>query len=229
MAPDVEEARVRRRINYSNVMASVAVFLVLGGGAYAALSVPKNSITSKQIKKGSIKRSDLAKSSVGKKQLKNNAVNGSKVADDSLTGADIDESTLGAVSNSERVGGSRVEQISYSAGPNTSAETLFSIAGLTVSAQCPPALDDHVILTATTDTNDSIIGLPESINGSGVGVDNDFDAGELQGLTIDDTTAVLSYGRGPDSSSILTASFLANQFVGGGGTCRVVGTVVTDG
>ena len=221
---------MRPRINYSNVMASVAVFLVLGGGAYAALSVPKNSITSKQIKKGSIKRSDLAKSSVGKKQIKNNAVNGSKVADDSLTGADIDESTLGAVSNSERVGGTQVRQISYRAEANTPAEELFSIAGLTVSASCPAAVPPGgVILTATTDANDSIVGLPEVINGSAVGVDDDFDAGEVLAGQIDDTTAVMSYGRGPDSSPVVTANFLANQWLGGGGTCKVVGTVFSDG
>lgn len=220
---------MRRRISYSDVMASVAVFLVLGGGAYAALSVPKNSITSKQIKKGAVKRSDLAKNAVGKKQIKGSAVTGSKVADDSLTGSDIDEATLDGVANAERVNGSRVEQFSYSAGPNTPAETLSTIAGLTVTAQCPSALSDYVVLTATTDTDDSIIGLPQEINGSAVGVDNDFDAGEVVGATIDDTTAVLSYGRGPESSPVVTASFLANQFVGGGGQCKVVGTVVTDG
>jgi hypothetical protein len=48
-------------------------------------------------------------------------------------------------------------------------------------------------------------------------------------VPIDDTTAVVVYGRGANSSPVVSASFLANQFVGGGGTCEVVGTVVTDG
>ncbi len=217
---------MKQRLSYANVMATLAVFLVLGGGAYAALSLPKNSVTSKQIKKGSIKKSDLAKNSVATKQIKTDAVNGSKVADDSLTDADIDESTLDVA----RVDGSRIEQISYSAGPNSAEQTLFSTAGLTVKAQCPAAAPPGgVLLGATTDTDNSIIGLPESINGNAVGVDDDFDAGELQGGTIDDTTAVLSYGRGPDSSPVVTASFLANQWLGGGGVCKVVGTVVTNG
>jgi hypothetical protein len=50
-------------------MATIAVFIALGGASYAALKLPKNS--------------------VGTKQLKRNAVNGSKVKDNSLTGADI--------------------------------------------------------------------------------------------------------------------------------------------
>jgi hypothetical protein len=60
-------------LTYANVMATIAVFGVLGGGAYAA-SVAKNSVTSKSVKNGSIKGVD--------------------VLDDGLTGDDIVESTL---------------------------------------------------------------------------------------------------------------------------------------
>jgi hypothetical protein len=51
--------RIRSHISYANVMATVAVFIALGGASYAALKLPKNS--------------------VGTKQLKKNAVNGAKV------------------------------------------------------------------------------------------------------------------------------------------------------
>jgi hypothetical protein len=50
-------------------MATIAVFVALGGVSYAALKLPKNS--------------------VGTKQLKPNAVSGSKVADGSLSAADF--------------------------------------------------------------------------------------------------------------------------------------------
>jgi hypothetical protein len=63
-------AKLRPRLNYANVMATVAVFIALGGGAYAASKVPKNSVgtkqlkdhsvTTKKIKPGSITRPDLA-------------------------------------------------------------------------------------------------------------------------------------------------------------------------
>lgn len=221
---------MRKHLNYANVMATVAVFMVLGGGAYAAMKLPKNSVTSKQIRKGSVKKSDLAKNSVATKQLNKRAVTGGKVTKNTLTGKNIDEATLGSVPEADRVGGNQIQQINYSAGANTPTETLFSIGGLKVTATCPAvAPPGGVVLTATTDTDNSIIGLPEQVNFFTVGVDDDFDAGEELTMPIDDTTAVLSYGRGPDSSPVVTATFLANQWSGGGGTCKVVGTVVSDG
>jgi hypothetical protein len=69
---------VRSRLTYSNVVSTLCLFILLGGGAYAATKLPKNS--------------------VGTKQLKNNAVRGSKVADGSLSGADIGGPVLNATS-----------------------------------------------------------------------------------------------------------------------------------
>lgn len=61
---------LRTHLTYANVMSTLAVFLVLGGGVAAAVN-------------------KLPKNSVGTKQLKRNAVKGSKVADRSLSAADI--------------------------------------------------------------------------------------------------------------------------------------------
>jgi hypothetical protein len=69
--------RLRSKLTYANVVSTICLFIVLGGGAYAASQLPKNS--------------------VGTKQLKNKAVTGAKVKDGSLTGADIQASTLGTV------------------------------------------------------------------------------------------------------------------------------------
>jgi hypothetical protein len=58
--------RFRPKLSYANVMATIAVFIALGGSAYAF---------------------HLGKNSVGTKQLKKNAVTGAKVKNHSLTGA----------------------------------------------------------------------------------------------------------------------------------------------
>jgi hypothetical protein len=58
-------------------MSTLCFFLLLGGGAYAA--------------------GHLGKNTIGSKQLKKNAVTGAKVKDDSLTGSDINEATLGTI------------------------------------------------------------------------------------------------------------------------------------
>jgi hypothetical protein len=62
--------RLRPRLTYANVIATLALFLALGGAtAYAA--------------------STLGKNSVGSKQLKKNAVTGAKVKDGSLSATDF--------------------------------------------------------------------------------------------------------------------------------------------
>jgi len=68
------------KMTYANVMATVAVFIALGGAAYAA-GLPKNS--------------------VGTKQIKNEAVTAAKVKKGSLTGAQVNASTLGTVPHAE--------------------------------------------------------------------------------------------------------------------------------
>jgi hypothetical protein len=62
-------SKIRSSLTYANVIATLALFLALGGGAYAAFKLPKNS--------------------VGSKQLKTNAVNSSKVKNGSLLAGDF--------------------------------------------------------------------------------------------------------------------------------------------
>jgi hypothetical protein len=71
--------KLRGKLTYANVTSTMCLFLLLGGGAFAASQLPKNS--------------------VGGKQLKKNAVTGPKVAAHSLTGEDLNLSTLGTVPN----------------------------------------------------------------------------------------------------------------------------------
>jgi hypothetical protein len=81
--------RLASRLSYANVVATLALFFALGGGAFAALSLPRNSVGSKQLKSGAVTNKKLAA----------RAVTGGKVALDTLTGANIKASTLGAVPN----------------------------------------------------------------------------------------------------------------------------------
>jgi len=67
---------IRSRMTYANVVASLALFIALGGVSYAAVKLPKNS--------------------VGAVQIKKNAVTGSKVKNSSLTGADVRDKSLTA-------------------------------------------------------------------------------------------------------------------------------------
>lgn len=66
-----------RHLSYANVISTACLFLLLGGGAYAAVNLPAKS--------------------VGTKQLKAGAVTGVKIKDGTITGAKIDSRTLGIV------------------------------------------------------------------------------------------------------------------------------------
>ncbi len=45
---------MRPKLTYANVVATLALFIALGGASYAAFKLPKNSVGTKQIKKGAV-------------------------------------------------------------------------------------------------------------------------------------------------------------------------------
>jgi hypothetical protein len=104
---------MRPRVSYANIVSSICLFLILGGGAAYALD-GSNTVFSDDIVDGEVKAADVGQGAVGSPEVKNNALTGADIApntlgsgqitDGSLTGADIDESTLGQVP-SARLGG----------------------------------------------------------------------------------------------------------------------------
>src|ERR1700759_4220548 len=56
--------RLSTRLTYSNIVATAALFLALGGTSYAAFRLPSNSVGSKQLKAHSVTPSKIAAASV---------------------------------------------------------------------------------------------------------------------------------------------------------------------
>ena len=75
-------ARSTRYLSYANVVASLALFVALGGSAYAAVQLSKSSVRSAHIKNGQVKGADLRKNAVTSKKIKD----GSLLAQDFGTG-----------------------------------------------------------------------------------------------------------------------------------------------
>ena len=73
-------ARIRSKLTYANVMATMAMFVALGGSSYAAIT-----ITGKNVKNGSLTGKDIKRNSIGGKAVK--------------------ESRLGTVPNAYRLNG----------------------------------------------------------------------------------------------------------------------------
>jgi hypothetical protein len=92
--------QARKHLTYANVVATLALFLVLTGAtALAAVQLGKNSVGSKQLKKNSVTKAKIKKNAVTAPKIHNNAVTTAKIHNDAVTGAKVDESTLGTVPN----------------------------------------------------------------------------------------------------------------------------------
>ena len=102
--------RVRSRLTYANIVASLALFLALGtGGAYAAnewtgANIKNGTLTGQDIKNGSLKTIDVKDENLTGTDIKNGTVAGldlanggvgtGQVADGSLTGDDVADFSL---------------------------------------------------------------------------------------------------------------------------------------
>jgi hypothetical protein len=84
---------IRQRLTYANVMATIAVFIALGGSSYAALRIDS---------------SDIANNSVRGVDVRNRTLSDRDVKRNGLTGRSIRESRLGRVPHAreaDRLGG----------------------------------------------------------------------------------------------------------------------------
>ena len=80
--------RARPQLTYANVVATIALFASLGGGAYAA-GLGRDSVTAKQIKKDAVGASEIRGGAVGKSEVKVGAVDSARIANGTLQAEDF--------------------------------------------------------------------------------------------------------------------------------------------
>ena len=73
-----------RRPSHGTVAAYVALFVALGGTSYAAITLPKNSVGSSQLRNHSVKGVDLGSNSVTASQVKNGSLSAADFRSGSL-------------------------------------------------------------------------------------------------------------------------------------------------
>jgi hypothetical protein len=129
--------QLRSTLTYSNVVATVALFLAISGGVvYAASNLGRNSVKSKNIASHAVKTRNLAKNAVKKGNLAANAVTTAKVKKEAITGAKV---KAGALTRT-----------------NLAAGTLAGLQVLDASASSVPGLTEEktggtpIPLTGTT-------------------------------------------------------------------------------
>ncbi len=77
-------SRLRPKLNYSNVIATIALFVALGGAAVAA-GLPKHSVGPKQLKKGAVTAAALRKGAVTSGKLAPKSVVSGKLGPNAVT------------------------------------------------------------------------------------------------------------------------------------------------
>lgn len=78
---------IRKRLTFANVISCLALFVALGGAAYATGKLERNSVGTRQIKNNAVTEA----------KIKDGSVTGAKVKSGSLTGMQINASSLGTV------------------------------------------------------------------------------------------------------------------------------------
>ena len=141
----------RPKLSYANVVATLALFLVLTGGTvYAASKLGKDEVKSKNIAKGAVKNSDLAKNSVKGKNIKAGSVATSDLAADLLSKLDTE---VTAAATGGPAGGlttvtpnplplTGTTTFTPAAGEVTAivAEAAFTVATTNIAQDCSPAV-----------------------------------------------------------------------------------------
>jgi len=84
---------LKGRLNYANVMATIAVFIALGGGAYA-VSLDRNQVRSKHLAKDTAKAKDIATGAVRSAEMADGAVGAAEVGDGAIGGSVSDQPVL---------------------------------------------------------------------------------------------------------------------------------------
>jgi hypothetical protein len=95
---------IGRRLTYANVVSTLALFLVLAGGAAIAARVPKksvgpsqlkaNAVTTAKIKANAVTTRKIKRNAVANAKIKNGAVDGSKIQDGSVNSAKVADASL---------------------------------------------------------------------------------------------------------------------------------------
>jgi hypothetical protein len=126
---------IRKRLTYANVMSSLAVFMVLGGGAAVAANggLPKGSVGTPQLKKNAVKTPKIAPSAVKTGKLGKQAVKAGKLANGAVlpgkiaNGAVLTDKLAGDAVTTEKIGPDAVTTGKLAGGAVTSAKVDGSI------------------------------------------------------------------------------------------------------
>ena len=93
-------AKLRDRLTYANVVATLALFLALGGVSYGAISIRSRSIVN-----NTVRTQDLRNNDIRSKDIHNRTIVGRDVLTNTITGLQVREGSLAKVPDADTLDG----------------------------------------------------------------------------------------------------------------------------
>ena len=166
------------KLTYANVMATVAVFIALGGGAYAVSlgkndvgprEIAKNAVRSSELKNNGVKGKDVDESSLGRVPgadfadragSAGSANTASTAASAEIAGSAETANSANSAANASQVNGLSVVKINGRLQNNELNRTVLDLAGLKLVASCP-AVGSFDVVASTSKENSSLYGYAD--------------------------------------------------------------------
>ncbi len=152
--------RLLQRLTYANVIATIALFIALGGTSYAALKLPRNSVGGTQIRTGAITSSEVKDRSL-------------KVRDLSLSAREELQGERGPIGPQGAPGSSGAAGTAGSgSGTTVIAASGVAITSKSLAATAAPATGDPNDPTTTTSVASVSCGGAQKVVGGGARMDD---------------------------------------------------------
>jgi hypothetical protein len=103
-------AKLLGRLTYANVVATLALFLALGGVSYGALRIKSrdlvnNTVRTQDLRNNNIRSKDIRNNNIRSKDIRNRTIVGRDVLTSTITGLQVRETSLGKVPDADKLDG----------------------------------------------------------------------------------------------------------------------------
>jgi hypothetical protein len=222
--------RLRSQLTFANVTAVIALFVALGGGAYAATSLPKNSVGAKQIKANAVTSAKIKNGAVTAAKIAPGSISNVATADNANHATTADSATrAGNAETATRATSAETANRSATAETATRAVTAESATRATTSDTATHADSatnaDHATSAGSATNADHATSADSATSAATAAVATD--ANTLDGLSSDSFAPVTNFLSGaadvsvtssqlllavPDGPELLTTGTGANDF-----------------
>jgi hypothetical protein len=93
------------RCTYANVVATLALFIALGGASYAAVALPRNSVGSAQLRKDAVTATKVRNGAITGAKMKPGTITAKRIKRGAITRRELNLGKLGVLPDAARLGG----------------------------------------------------------------------------------------------------------------------------